>query len=153
MKRLVVVVMVLGLIAGALGVEASAKKKKKKKKKPAPVVRVERVETAEYTAPGFFSVADNQTANVCAEQAGCLSFLVQAVDKYVSIEVTDKSGTPAPMKVAIGDEDGVVYCGKTDGPIKLSEATEVDVKVGIAAPNCQAVTTTGLVKATFSNLP
>ena len=153
MKRLVVVVMVVGLIVGALGVEASAKKKKKKKK-PAPVVRVERVESAEYSAPGFVEPVENYSANVCAGPVGCLSFLAQAADRYVSIAVTDKSGTPSPVKVAIGDGDATVYCGKTDAPIKLSAGAEVYVTVGITAPQgCQGAATAGLVKATFSNLP
>ena len=153
MKRLMVVAMVLGLIAGAMSVEASAKKKKKKKK-PAPIVRVERSETLEYSAPGFVAAADAHAANVCADGTGCLSFAVEAVDRYVSIAVTDKTGTPSPMEVTIGDADGVVYCGKTDAPLKLAGATEVSVTVGIAAPpDCEAATTTGAVKATFSNLP
>lgn len=151
MKKLLVLLMVVGLLAGALSVESSAKKKKKKKAKP--VVKVTRTETAEYSAPGYLTVG-TVTGNVCAEgTTACIVFPAQQGEKYVSVEVIDDSGTPSPVSVSLG-ESSTVYCGKTTAPVLFTGFTEVGVHVGTEAPpTCQGVATAGQVKVTFSNLP
>ena len=149
MKKLLVLLIVVGLLAGALSVESSAKKKKKKKAKP---VKVTRTETAEYSAPGYLTVG-TVTGNVCSEgTTACMVFPAQKGEKYVSVEVIDDSGTPSPVSVSLG-ESSTVYCGKMTAPVLFTGFTEVGVNVGIEAPpTCQGVATAGQVKVTFSNM-
>ena len=142
MKRLVVSMMVVGLVVGSLAVQAGAKKPKK----------FERVETAEYMAPGFL-YTEQRLSNVCAENSACFTFEVKPKEKYVSIDVTDKSGTSAPIDVVIGDGTSRTYCGTTGKPLALKGATEVSVLVGIEAPpTCEGAGTTGSVMVKFTNM-
>ena len=135
--------------AGALSVESSAKEEKEEKnKKPAPIVRVERSETAEYAAAPIVAAADRQAASTCLPRGGCLSSRCNPTTD-TSIEATDESGTPSPVKVMIGDA-GAVYYGKTAESPRAVRGRRGGVTLGINVPNCQAVPTTDIVKTTFS---
>ena len=142
MKRLLVAIMIVGLTAGAFGMEASAKKRKK-------VKRIERTETAEYSTPGFVRT-EGGLSNVCAKGTGCLWFPATPKDRFFSVSATDKSGTPTPIVVTLEDGTQEFFCGSTDGPMALAGATEVNVSVGVDA-DCQGIATQGTVEITFSN--
>lgn len=147
-----VAVALAGLIVLAPVAEGAKKRPKK--------VRVERVATGEYALPGTASVADERPMTACALVVKvCTTFSVElSSERFVSIEIQDATGTPAPFLVAISsaelqDQEKQEFCGKTDEALKLNGETEVHVYVGLAdIPDCAGYGTTGTIEATFSNL-
>lgn len=138
------------VVAVFLAPAAEAEAEAKKKKKPKRVERTTRTVSAEYTTSGSVSLAIG-TASVCAQDQGCLSFLSQDGEKYVSLEVADATGTPSPFLV---DTSNAAYCGATVAPIWLNGAAEVNITMAsVSLPDCTGVATTGTISATFSNLP
>jgi hypothetical protein len=156
MKRSIVVILMMGLLAGSvLAAPAEAKKKKK---------RVTREMEVPYSAPGFGTAS----ASVgCSPALGsCGNFAVGTNDKYLTVELIDQTGTPTAFSVAQDTEPGDAtntietnhgtFCGTTgDEPIALVPGAEITVFIwawgDAACPT--GVGTTGTVKAVFSNLP
>jgi len=151
MKKLLVFALVLGLVAGALSMPATAKKKKKKKKP----VRVERVAEGAYTGSG-----GGLYGNLSGNNFGGASFPTGSEEKYVTVEVTDASGTAISGSVgqdpdgdSFTDEKGT-YCGSTEDPISIEPG--VDIVVYVDQGTCAggpSLVTQGTIKVTFSNLP
>lgn len=146
MKRLFVAMTIVALVAGAFGVEASAKKKK--------VRRVERTETVSYSAPGHVS-SEVRFTQVCADGTGCFTFDVAPNERYLSVVATDTTGTPVPVQVEFGSGRAAEsFCAATTEPIDLRGDVAVSVLLGVdAPPSCQGIATQGNVSVTFSNLP
>ena len=150
MKKILVFALVLGLIAGALSMPATAKKKKKKKP-----VRVERTVEGQYTgaAAGLYGNAGGNTI-------GGFAFASGAEEKYVMVEITDASGTTISGSVGqdpdgdmTTDEKGTL-CGSTEEPIAIEPGVEVVVYVNQGACNGgPSIVTQGTIAVTFSNLP
>jgi coenzyme F420-reducing hydrogenase gamma subunit len=153
MKRFVVLLMIVGLVAGSVATAEAAKKKKIKK--------VERVVEGAYDAPSLIAVG------TCAQTGaiGCVSMISAANEVYVSAEVTDQTGQPVYVSIqgdANGDnQDDINYgtfCGATDAPIAIDAGVELHFWVGVTpdpgiAGCVPGAATTGTLKATFSNLP
>lgn len=145
MRTPVIKLVTLGVIfVLALAPLAEAGAKKGKKKAP----KTTRTESHPYS--GFSGVeAQGSNLSFCVQDSGCLSLTPQKEEDYVSIEVTDASGTAAPFQVTFHDAS-TTYCGTTD-PIWLNEATEVAVSILAASASCSGVGTSGTLNATFSN--
>jgi hypothetical protein len=159
MKKSVVMLLVLGLIFGALVGAADAKKKKKKP--PAPV-KIERV--VEYTyqvpSPGVSGVAGScLAANV--DNTGCKNIPVSVEEIYVSVSVTDATGQPTNFYLAQETDPSNTSleifasgCGSTAAPVPISPGIELRVQVAaVGGPDCPGVATTGDVKVVLSNMP
>jgi hypothetical protein len=162
MKKSLVVLLVLGLLMGALVGAADAKKKKKK---PVVPVKVTREATLDYQCP-------------CGPSAGGQAVGFWAVDgtlgggpvpsgadeNYVSVHVQDAGG--GPVFVRLGqDVDGDLQsetqigdvCGKSDTPLAIPNPG-VDVSIFVYDGFCPdgstpSQATSGTVHLTFSNIP
>lgn len=153
MKKPLAVLLLLGLLAGALAAgPADAAKKKKKKPK-----RVERVVEVVYQAPAIGS-----GAGVCLRPTNsCGDIPIGLKEKFVKIEITDATGLPVFFGVgqdtdpdAVGTETSHgEFCGSTgDDPIEVLPGYTLIV-FPWAVGTCPGVATTGTVTATLSNLP
>ena len=142
MKRILVVVLTLGLIVGAVAVPASAGKKKKP-----------RVVEADYFAPAYFQWTPDGEHNI-----GGVSFPTSATEKSVSIEIEDMLGQPVSAAAGQDPEgDGQVattnFCGSIDDlPIEGGLDVTVFVFVGpCTSPPGPGFATQGTVIATISS--
>lgn len=157
MKRVIGVVLVFGLIFGAMTTAEAGKKKKKPKK-------TTRTVEAPYSAPGF------GTASVtigCSPALGsCGNFAIGPDDHFAQITLTDQTGTPTAFSVGQDTEPGDptntietnhgTFCGTTGkDPIQILPGYEMTVFIwawgDILCPT--GFGTTGTVTAKFSNLP
>lgn len=165
MRRAIAVALALGLLVGAFVGPAEAGKKKKKKKAP---VKVERVVEYEYTGPGIGFSSPGASAGYCyPDPTACATFIPEAGEKYIKIEVTDATGTTIAGSISQGDQDGDgigdlygEFCGAHPEPIELAvESTPFDLSMysgtcyGPEAGGSPSIMTEGVVKVTFSNLP
>ncbi len=157
MKKIIVVAIVIGLLAGAMLAPAEAAKKKKPKK-------VVRTVEAVYQFPGF-GVASQGVG--CSPALGsCGNFAVGSEENFVTITLTDQSGTPTAFSVAQDTEPGDTtntietnhgtFCGTTgDEPLPILAGYEMTIFIwawgDAVCPT--GVGTTGTVTAEFSNLP
>lgn len=150
MKRVLVLFLILGMVAGGLTTAEAAKKKRKKKPK-----RVERVLEYRYEQP---SVGATGAGGVTLNPAVATG----ADETYISVEQTDDV-SPVPNVRFSWDTDGdgtrdtgVNICGgKTEEPVELPGGVELGVFTyptgGAACPG--TFNTTGTIKITFSNMP
>lgn len=154
MKRILVLVMILGLIVGST-VTAEAGKKKKNKKPQ----KVEREATGTYQSTGIVAVGS------CAQTdaINCVRIPASAEEQYVTAVVNDDTGQAVPVSVK-ADLDGDnrtetlygVFCGETEEPIEIDPGVEVTFWVGITRDNASQgcpPPTSGSIDVTFSNLP
>ena len=158
MKRSVVLLLVIGLLAGALTVPAEAAKKKKKKKK---AQRVERVVEVDYQAPAI-GISPPGTGVCLRPTNSCGDIVIGAGELYAKVEITDATGTPVAFSLGQDTDPDTVgtehdlgqFCGTTgDDPVALEPGFAIVVFPWALGPACGAVATQGTVKATLSNLP
>jgi hypothetical protein len=143
MKRSIVLMLILGLVFGAM-VPAQAGKKKS------------RTATAEYFAPAYFSWNPTGDHNI-----GGVSFPTGSGERFVSIEITDNAGMDVSASVGQDPEgDGTVtttpFCTSTEEAVPIEAGLEVVVFIHVGpctAPTGPAFATQGTVKATFSKNP
>jgi hypothetical protein len=161
MKKALIILMIVGLMAGAL--LGSAEAKKKKKPKPPAPTRVERTVDSVYQTP---AIGTPESGGACpAATNSCANVPTGDGDNYVKVTVEDASGTPSAFRLGQDTDPATlgtevtygVFCGTTgDTPIAL-EAPGVELLTfvwafgGATCPG--AVATTGTVHVTFSNLP
>jgi hypothetical protein len=152
-RRLIVAAVIVGLAGGALVGPAEAKKPKKKK-------RVERVAEGTYDNPalGVPGVAGTSSAG------GAFEFGLASNESFIDVEITDESGQ-AVMATMSQDTDPstpsweifATFCGKTDEPVPVEPGIAVRVSVytvpGPDDPSCVGPASSGVIKATFSNIP
>jgi hypothetical protein len=164
MKKTLVLVLSLALIAGALGAPAGAKKKKKKKKPQ----RIERVVEIEYSgvAPGVATPA--ASGGICPppspDQIGtCIETpVLDARETFVKVEIVDASGLAVPGFISQGDLDGDgigdlygEFCGAHEEAVALVNTSPVRVSyyTGTCPDGTPGTTTMGTITVTFSNMP
>ena len=148
------VLLAVMLVTGFVGSlpEAGAAKKKKK---------VERTEERQYVGfSGFRGAVEGWCEG---EPLGCVIFPVEDGERFVSVEITDQAGDPVWASVYIhGYTEGATphehVCGASEGPMALGAGVEELVVVvtqttGGATNPCAGAATTGVVSATFANLP
>lgn len=159
MKRILVLMMVIGLIFGSI---ATADARKKKKKVPPAPVRVERVVEVIYDAPAIGAGALGAGACLGATNS-CGVVPIGPDDLYMKLEVTDASGTT--VQVSLGQDtdeaapgtevDLGTVCGASTEAVAI-QAAGVPITTfpwAIGGPDCAGVGTTGTMKFTFSNMP
>lgn len=151
MKKTLMIVLALSLVAGALAMPASAKKKKKKK--PA---RIERVAEARYEFPA--GIGSSSTGGGCL---GCPTFPSGPGERFMSVEVTDDVTPKAGVSFSWDtDGDGISdtgfeVCGATEAPVEIPEGVSPNafpwIAPGVDCPDGSS--TSGTIKVTFSNMP
>ena len=164
MKRILVLMMVLGLVFGSIAA-ADAGKKKKKKAPPAPV-KVERVVEVTYDHPGIGATAAGLGGGYPVSFPDPMDIPVTADELYVKVEIIDASGQKVAGSIGQGDVDGNgvnddlygQFCGSHEEPIPL--AAPGSPIIGIYAFNgtcadgsTPSVMTSGTIKITLSNMP
>ncbi len=157
MKRTVVVLLVLGLLAGMTAAPAEAKKKKKKKPK-----RIERVVEIPYENPGI-GVAPLGGYPVTFPSSGDIG--LAAEELFFKIEVEDASGQNVWGFISQGDIDGNGvnddgygnFCGKHEEFQSIAQPGAPIIGIyafsGLCDNGSPSVMTRGVVKITLSNLP
>jgi hypothetical protein len=155
MKKTIVTLVTVGLVAGAFALPADAKKKKKKP------VRVERVATGTYQAPQLVIIG------TCAQTdaIGCVTFMAAPTEKYLKVTITDAAGLPVSASisqdqvpdtgVATDDFTVATVCGAMEEAVEFDPSYELHVWIdNTPNPNCPgAVATQGTVEIAFSNMP
>lgn len=148
MKKSVAVCLLLGLLVATLVTPADAAKRE---------ARREAVET--YAVPWLSSPS---TGAGCFGD-DCVRFPISGSERWVTIEVSDESGTPTAFTIAqkagrigAGETVGGPFCGSSGAdPVKLVPGVEVFVYVyaagDLACPG--SFGTTGTVRAVFSKFP
>jgi hypothetical protein len=152
MRRVVVLALVAGLIAGPLLAPAEARKRR----------RITQRAKASYETPALGHSDALIGCLLISDGLGCVNFTPRAGMKYLSLQIKDQSGTSTYAAVSqdldgdgVGDVDYPNVCGKTDKPIKIRPGYAVTVFINGGPggdPPCPGVGTSGTVQATFSNL-
>lgn len=156
MKKIIVMALVLGLVAG-MAVSPATAKKKKKKKKP---VKVEREAFGTYDSP---AIGHPSAVAFCSGSTGCAQIALEPKERWVKLEIEDATGLPV-YALAGQDTDGdnfadvsFTFCGSTgDEPIEVEPGYEINIFISAgpgAPPACAGVGTSGRVAAVLSNLP
>lgn len=166
MKRILVLLMVVGLVFGSIAA-AEAGKKKKKSPPPAPV-KVERTVEIDYMAPGIGATVPGAGGGICPladpTTQECIEVPLQAGEAYVKISITDSAGQKVAGYISQGDTDGDGignlygdFCGAHEAPIAL-ESPSAPVRISFYNGTCAdgttpSIATQGTIVAVFSNLP
>jgi hypothetical protein len=150
MRRSIVVMMVIGLLAGMVAAAPAEAKKRK----------VTRKAQGTYQAPATVVGNCTQTDGI-----GCMTIPAGPKERYITATVTDAHGQPVVIEVT-ADLDGDIqtetsygsFCGTTEDPIKIEPGVSLVFWVGradnAAAEAClPGVATSGTLDVTFSNLP
>ena len=153
MKRILIAVMVVGVVAGTV-VTAEAKKKR---------TRVERTVEGAYAGPwvpfGNWDCSDAPTGG-----RGCVTITTRSVESHLSAKVRDAHGQP--VRVMVWSEYNASnssplfygsFCGETTAPISFPPGVTLKLWIGYfdpALPSCGiGLATTGTISVTLSNLP
>jgi hypothetical protein len=149
-KRSIIAVLILGLVAGALSTSVAAGKKKKKKKK-----RIERVVEVRYDNPAVGSPGVGGATTVPGTASG-------PEEVWLSVEQTDDV-SPLPFVRIAWDTDGdgsndtgfTVCGGQTEEPVEIPAGTEFSLfPYVLPGPECPTgFNTMGTIRFTFSNKP
>lgn len=153
-NKALLVLTIVGLLAGALAMPAEARRKPKKET---------RVERLEYRTPAA-SVSTVPWAGLCYwyTQTGCVALDTEPTERWVTIEITDAVSERVAGELSQWTELGgqhlysEYFCGSTDRPVRMHPlATRITVWI-YAAPTCvegsdQAYATAGTVTFTLSN--
>lgn len=154
MKKILVLVLALGLVFGSITTAEAGKKKRKPKK-------VTREVQGGYDAPSLVAVGTcSQTGAI-----GCVAIVTGPKEKYLTATINDTHGLPAYVSIG-ADTDGDnsddtsygSFCGTTEEPIKIDPGTELHLWVGFQADpgfaGCvPGIATMGTIDVTLSNLP
>lgn len=148
-------VVLVGVLLGAPLVEGAGARSK----------RTERQVEDQYTTPaaivevgdfGVYACSHKKSANEGIANVGCVEFPVKPSERFLKLEVVDASGLPAPVWVVQeGTTRGGPVCGRMQQPMEIAAGVTVVVWIypHMASPLCPGLSTTGTVRATFSNLP
>ena len=144
------------LLIAALAVPLSASIADAKKKPK----RVSREATAVYDTPAPGISGGPFFANCGSPSTGCVSFTTSSTERFAQFAIEDTTGQSAAGSVWQGTGTNLVliteFCGKTEEAISIpaGEAITVTAHAGASPSNvCPGIATSGLVRATFSNLP
>jgi hypothetical protein len=165
MKRILVLLMVLGLVFGSIAA-AEAGKKKKKPKAPRTPVKVERVVEVAYDHPGIGATAAGRGGGYPVTFPDPMDIPVTAEEQYIKVEIVDASGQKVAGSIGQGDVDGNginddlygVFCGAHPEPIPLAAPGMPIIGIYAYSGTCEdgttpSVMTSGTIKITLSNMP
>ena len=156
MKRILILLMLLGLVAGSVATAEA-----RRREKP---IRAERTVTGNYT--NQFVPFSGLAGFHCSEQfaQGCISVRTRAKESYFTAKVTDAHGQPVLVTVTGPGAypTAVVYgtfCGETTEPISFDPGTDLHFDIGYWDPylptpwaDCPpGFGTTGTLSVTLSN--
>ena len=154
MKRILVLLMIVGLVVGSVATAEAGKKKPK---------RVERTVQLEYTAPspGISGVVGACMAVLGVPGTACIDTPLGSTDLFVKVAITDATGQPTNFDLAQetnADQPGLEIfasgCGETPDAIAITPGVALRVTVtAIGGPTCPGVATQGTIDITLSNLP
>lgn len=167
MKKLLVLMMILGLVLGSIAT-AEAGKKKKKAAPPAPT-RIEKVVEHKYSGGNLGVTAAGVGGGGCFNDPSmpfaCIKIVPPGSEyTYVKLEVTDASGQKAGGFISQQDADGDGlsdgygnFCGSHPEPVAL-EVPGGELGVSLYLGTCAdgttpSIVTSGTIKLTFSNMP
>lgn len=155
MKRTVVSLVVVGLLAGALAAPVDAAKKRKKPRKPRKISR---------TASGTYANPAIGVPGVVGSSAagGAVELPVALNERFISVNIKDSSGQPAVATMSQNTDTSddlweifATICGKTEKPLPIAPGVTVRISVytmpGPDQPTCTGPATSGTIKATFTN--
>lgn len=143
MKRFLILVMVLCLVAGSVATAQA-----KKIKKPSRVERTVEGTYGPYPAP----------VTGCNEPLGswaCLNIATGPEERFFTAKVTDAHGQPVFVEVKGGTQ--AAFCGETTSPIEFQPGSSLQFHVGLnnwlVSLHCPAnrIKTTGTISVTLSN--
>ena len=158
MKKIMVLVLALGLVLGAVAAAEGAKKKKKKPTKP-------RVVTDEYTVPTPGAQPVLGGCYGAVEGGGsCFEIATTPKEKYIKVTFEDASGQNVAGFIGQGDLDGnglnddgyAPFCGGHPTAAAISApGTPIMIYAsgGACADGSPALMTTGSVKIELSAKP
>jgi hypothetical protein len=161
MKKALVLLLIVGLIAGSLLAPAAfAKKKKKKKAAPPEPVRIERVVEFDYECPctGRLQLG---TLTGGDPNLGGGAIPIGADDLYLTAEAVDRSGLDVAVNVNQDDGTGAnkgtgAFCTSTTEPIALDPGMEIRLFIGGPCaddPTTPTAPLGGTVTVTLANMP
>lgn len=161
MKRVLTILLIFGLLVGAMAMPADARKKKKKKPK-----RIERVVKVAYDHPGIgVSLGPAGAAGYPSSFPESGEIGTSLKETFFKIEVEDASGQPVAGFISQGDLDGNgvnddgygTFCGKHEEAQPLEAPGQPIIGIyaysGFCEDGTPAFMTTGTIKITFSNMP
>ncbi|MDQ3878434.1 MAG: hypothetical protein M3290_08830 [Actinomycetota bacterium] len=160
MKKTIVSILALGLVAGALVMPAQAKKPK----------LVTRTVTVTYKGPGLGVATPKASGGICpldtnadpSSQPQCIEIPTGANDKYIQVSIADAAGQKVGGYISQGDTDGDGisdlygdFCGAHESAIPLA-APGVPVRISFYDGTCAdgttpSVITAGTITVKFSN--
>jgi hypothetical protein len=161
MKRSIVVVLVMGLLAGGM-LAGPAEAKKKKKKLP---VKVERIVEIDYSNPGIGAATPAGSAGYPVNFPDGVDIPTTGDDLFIKIEVLDASGQKVGGFISQGDLDGngvnddgyAEFCGAHPEPVSVASPGMPIIGIyaynGVCPDGSPSVMTSGTIKITFSNMP
>lgn len=149
MKRSVVLLMVLGLVAGSVTTAEATQAK--------GPTRVERTVEGSY---GPFP-APVTGCNGVLDPFACLIVPTRSNERFFTAKVSDVHGQPVFVQVRSNGRTIAVFCGETTKPIAIEPGAGLEFFLVLpmwpaeARPECPAnrVKTTGTISVTLSNLP
>lgn len=153
MKKSIVVVLMMGLVAGSM-IAAPADAKKKPKK-------VERKVESVYEAPAI-GIAPPGTGVCFRPTNSCGDIATGATEKFVKISIADATGLPVAFHLgqdtdpdSFGTESSLGdFCGDTGKKaIPIEPGLPLVVFPWAVGAECGSIATQGTVTATLSNLP
>lgn len=166
MKRILVLMLVVGLMAGSVASAEAAKKKKKVKKPPAveEPVKIERLVEAPYDCPCGVKLMGNGPGFILNDgRTGGAVVQTGAEDLYVTVDVKDKQGQKVFVRLTQGDTNGdglndtlADACNTSTEPLELPKPgaeLEIFIFSGTCMDGTPALATGGVVNVTFSNMP
>ena len=169
MKRILVLIMVIGLVIGSVATADAAKKKKKKPRKPPAIeepVKVERVVEVKYSCPCGISTPAAKRGfwlGPAGTRFGGDTLPTGSEDLYVKVEIRDDRGGAVYADIAQDtDSDNIAetavgsVCGSGADPMAVpAPGTDIDffIYFGTCPDGSSSMPTAGTVVLTFSNLP
>src|SRR5688572_27708577 len=120
MKRSLILLMVLGLVAGTVATAEAAKKTKRP-------IRVERTVEGNY---GAFP-APVTGCNSVWDKFYCLAVQTRTTESFFTAKVTDVHGKPVFVQVEAGGSPLGTFCGETPRPIRFPGGSELRFYVGL----------------------
>jgi hypothetical protein len=149
MRKLIVTSIIIGLLGAGMALPAEAGKRKK----------VRKAEGAyENPAIGIPGVVGTSNAG------GAFEFGITSKEAFIDVEIVDDGGQPV-MATMSQDTDPsttqweifATLCGKTEEPVPIEPGIAVRVSVytmpGPDHPTCTGPASSGVIKASFSNVP
>jgi hypothetical protein len=141
-KRILVVVVSLGLLAGSVATADAGRSK-----------RVERVVEGSY---GPYP-APVTGCNSLLGSFACLKVETRQREKFFTAKVTDAHGQPVFVEVQREGRKDVIFCGETTRPVRVNPGSELSFHIGLnnwlVTLDCPAsrVKTTGTIRVVLSN--